>query len=174
MCIRWSFTSSAPAKHAVKSFPAASEDGFSELLMSSSQTQPESKHWAAINDPAPTPLHGCALARRRPSNRRGALLWLGRARALRGVAGRPGGCWTAQASAILAGWAVTFFEGSKIIVAVGRCRTYVIGVGTVSLTEPPTNEDEMEKAIAITERNVYGNIAYYPACDMSRLLCEIA
>ena len=40
---------------------------------------------------------------------------------------------------------MTFFEGSQIIVAVGRCRTYVIGVGTVSLTEPPTNEDEMSK-----------------------------
>lgn len=40
---------------------------------------------------------------------------------------------------------MTFFEGSQIIVAVVRCRTYVIGVGTVSLKEPPTNEDEMSK-----------------------------
>ena len=32
----------------------------------------------------------------------------------------------------------------------------------------------MEKTITITERNVYGETKYYPACDMSRLLCSIA
>lgn len=46
---------------------------------------------------------------------------------------------------MLAGWAVTFFEGSQIIVAVGQCRTYVIGVGTVIPAKPQTNEDEMSK-----------------------------
>lgn len=46
-----------------------------------------------------------------------------------------------------------------------------LSVGPVSLA---VNEGEMEKTITITERNVYGNAAYYPSCDMSRLLCEIA
>lgn len=32
----------------------------------------------------------------------------------------------------------------------------------------------MDKQITITERNVYGETKYYPACDMSRLLCEVA
>lgn len=32
----------------------------------------------------------------------------------------------------------------------------------------------MDKTITITERNVYGETKFYPACDMSRLLCDVA
>lgn len=32
----------------------------------------------------------------------------------------------------------------------------------------------MEKQITVTERNVYGNLCIYPACEMSKMLCEIA
>lgn len=32
----------------------------------------------------------------------------------------------------------------------------------------------MDKTISITERNVYGETKFYPACDMSRLLCDVA
>lgn len=32
----------------------------------------------------------------------------------------------------------------------------------------------MDKTITVKARNVYGAIKYYPACDTSRLLCEVA
>ena len=32
----------------------------------------------------------------------------------------------------------------------------------------------MDKQISITERNIYGETKFYPACDTSRLLCEVA
>ena len=33
---------------------------------------------------------------------------------------------------------------------------------------------KMDKQISITERNIYGETKFYPACDTSRLLCEVA
>ena len=32
----------------------------------------------------------------------------------------------------------------------------------------------MSKLITITERNIYGEIKFYPACETSRLLCDVA
>lgn len=48
---------------------------------------------------------------------------------------------------------------------------------TWAAVRPPRNyniEDNMDKQISITERNVYGETRFYPACDTSRLLCEVA
>ena len=32
----------------------------------------------------------------------------------------------------------------------------------------------MDRSIKITERNVYGETKFYPACDTSKVLCEVA
>jgi hypothetical protein len=32
----------------------------------------------------------------------------------------------------------------------------------------------MDKQLTLTEKTVYGQTAYYPACDLSRLLCAVA
>ena len=32
----------------------------------------------------------------------------------------------------------------------------------------------MDKQLTLTEKTVYGQTAYYPGCDLSRLLCAVA
>lgn len=55
------------------------------------------------HDPAPTSLHRRALARRRPGDGRGALVWMGRHSVRRGFCGSSGGRWVAKDSPLLAG-----------------------------------------------------------------------